>query len=274
MHREKGERFQAWNQCFVQMMMSRGFLTGQDMFRSVKSICEQYKGHQRFPKVDTEEKSEIADMIDDFIRLANEKLEPLQMHIVKGMDEVKGLKSDFPNYQQVYVMAPMYENESLAKLQKQYTEPELEWLRLVADYIIVDTDDKMAKEIDCINLCLKGGDNSAKKKLQQNEAEKTLAMFLEEGYLCRVPRGEGRKKAYRISLGTRFLLELESWLDKTYDMDKCEQCQKTVLIYVQCTKPNCNARYHRPCVDKQNRDPKCKNCKTPLKIEGVATKRN
>ena len=38
-------------------------------------------------------------------------------------------------------MCPTYDND-LAKLQKIYSEPELEWLRLVVDHIIMDTEDK------------------------------------------------------------------------------------------------------------------------------------
>jgi len=275
MNRDKGDRSQPWHQCFVQMVMSRGFLTGQDMFRAVKSICEQYKNHQRFPQIDTEDKSEIAERINEFMKWANDRLEPINMHIVKGQDEVKGLNSDNQVYQQVYVLSPLYDND-LAKIQKQYSEPELEWLRLVVEYIIMDTDDRMAKENDCVNKCLDGGDNSLKKKLQPQEALRTLEMFVEDGYLCKIPKGEGRKKAFRIGVGTRFLLEMSPWLDKTLgdDLDKCEQCQTIVLISVDCTKPGCKAKFHRPCVDKQNKDAKCRKCKTPLKIEGAVTKRS
>ena len=40
---KKQEKFYSWYQAFVQMMMSKGLMTGQEVFVGVKSICENYK---------------------------------------------------------------------------------------------------------------------------------------------------------------------------------------------------------------------------------------
>ena len=43
----------------------------------------QFQDHQRFPKIDTDDKSEIAEKIEEFTRLANDNLEPINLHIAK-----------------------------------------------------------------------------------------------------------------------------------------------------------------------------------------------
>jgi len=279
-----GQRFEPWHQCFVQTIMSRGYLSGPELFRSVKSICEKYKEHQRFPETDTNNPGDVANAVADFVDLANAKLEPIQMHIVKRLDEVKGVpyKSNYSGqepasdkYQQVYVLCTTYPNEDLAKLQKQYTEPELEWLKLVADEIIINSADHMARENEVVNCYLKGGQNAARKKLTASEALKVMERWIHDGYICKIPYGFGRKSNQtRIIMGTRFLLEMEPWILDRYkdDVNKCTQCNKVVIIYVTC--PKCDSIYHRPCVDKPPKEPKCKKCKEPLKIEGVASKRS
>ena len=53
--RNPSKQYGAWNQAFLQMVMSRGCLTGQDVFRGVKEIYERFKSNPKFPsiKVDT-----------------------------------------------------------------------------------------------------------------------------------------------------------------------------------------------------------------------------
>ena len=40
---KKQEKFHNWYRAFVQMLMSKGLMTGQEVFVGVKSICESYK---------------------------------------------------------------------------------------------------------------------------------------------------------------------------------------------------------------------------------------
>jgi len=274
-----GTRFESWHQCFVQTIMSRGFLSGSDMFRAVKEICDRFKEHQRFPDIDVDEKNDLINAVGDFVDLANTKLEPLQMHIVRRFDEVKDVpyKSSYNGvnppkdiYGQVYVLCTMYPNDDLAKLQKQYTEPELEWLKLVADLIVLETPDHMARENDVVACYLKGGQNTARKKLTASDAIKVMNRWIDDGYICKIPYGVGRKTGHRIIIGTRFLLEMEPWILERYkeDVNKCGSCNKIVLINVQCT--NCEAVHHYKCAEQKNT---CKKCKAQLKIDGVASKR-
>jgi len=262
--------FHDWNRAFIQMLMSKGFMSGQEVFRGVKEICNSYQAHKNFPKIDTNSAEDIAEMIDLFMEKANAALEPLQMQICKTQEEMKSIL-DNQTYTQYYVMTLTFENESIAKLQKNYGEPELEWLKLVAHHL-VDSDDKMANQNELINLCRDGGNNTMKKKLNVTEADKALNMFVEDGYVMKI---RGSRKGFKLALGPRFLVEMEGWLKETFGEDvwQCAVCDKVGMVGTQCVKRGCETRFHLYCVDRGNKDPKCSRCKTPIKIEGVASKR-
>jgi len=271
MMKARKERYYDWYRAFLQMMMSRGVMTGQDVYKGVKNICETYKGARDFPSsLDTNSAAEIAEMIELFLEETNKALEKIQLQIIKTHEEVK-TNPDNRSYTQYYVLTPTVESKQIATLQKNYSEPELEWLKLVAEHL-VDREDKLAGQNDLVNLCINGGNNSTKKKLNVTEADKALNMFQEEGYLLKV-KGKGR--AFRYGLGPRFLVEMDGWMKTTFEDDVwcCAKCGKIGMMGTQCTKRGCEARYHLYCVDTGNKDPKCFKCKTPLKIEGVATKR-
>ena len=59
--------FPDWYKAFIQMLMSNGFMTGQEMFRGVKSICDSYSHSRNFPKMNTKSKEDVADMIEDML---------------------------------------------------------------------------------------------------------------------------------------------------------------------------------------------------------------
>ena len=263
------DKYYDWYRAFLQMMMSKGVMTGQEVFRGVKSICQAYKESRDFPSsLNINDSREIAEMIELFLEETNKALKQINLQISKTQDEIK---TD-GKYTQYYVLHPTYENDQLAKLQKTYSEPEMEWLRLVAEHL-VDQEDKLAGETALINLCRNGGNNSTKKKLNVTEADRALATFLADGYLLKVKQG---KKSFKYGLGARFLVEMERWLRDTFGEDvwRCGKCGKVGMVGAQCSQPRCGATFHLYCVDTGTKDPKCSKCKTPLKIEGVATKRN
>ena len=128
------EKYYDWYRAFLQMIMSRGLMTGQDVYKGVKSICETYQNSRDFPSsLNINDPQEIAEMIDLFMEETNRALEKIQLQISKTQEEVK---TDGKGYTQYYVLAPTFENVQLARLQKNYTEPELEWLRLVAEHLV------------------------------------------------------------------------------------------------------------------------------------------
>jgi len=267
---QKKDDFFDWNRAFVQMIMSQGLMTGQDVYRGVQRICASYKSHKNFPKIDTNSAEDIAEMIEILLEKANIALEPIQLQISKTQEEVKSV-ADNPSYTQYYVMCPTYENEAIAKLQKHYGEPELEWLKLVAGFL-VESDTRLASQNELTNLCRDGGNNTQKRKLTVTDADRAMTMFTDDGYLM---KSRTSKKGFRMALGPRFMVEMEGWLKESFGEDvwQCGVCDRVGMIGTQCTKRGCEINFHMYCVDRGGKDPKCSRCKTPLKIEGLASKR-
>ena len=288
--RKKPNKLYNWHKAFVQMLMSKGFMSGQEMFVGVKSICDNYREYRDFPKMDTKEKEDVADMIEDMLEAANQALDPLRLRISTIQEEANCGSSENP-YSQYYVLSPdpAYDNDQLAKLQKHYGEPELEWLKLVATRL-VESEEKVEKQTNLINLCLNGGNNASKRKMTVMEAGITLELFTKAGYLMKVK--QERNQSVKYGLGPRFMVEMEDWLRQTFEDDvwECGKCQKVGMIGkktiysnsishqlliisgVKCPKRGCGQKYHLYCLSKK--DPKCILCHSPIKIEGVAVKRH
>ena len=74
---KKPEKLYDWNRAFVQMLMSMGLMTGPEMFRGVKLICETFSDCNGFPEMDTKNKADVADMIEELLKAAKRALEPL-----------------------------------------------------------------------------------------------------------------------------------------------------------------------------------------------------
>ena len=55
--------------------------------------------------------------------------------LIRTQEEVK-TNPDNRGYTQYYVLAPTFENEPIAKLQRNFAEPELEWLKLVVEHLV------------------------------------------------------------------------------------------------------------------------------------------
>ena len=220
--KKRPEPFYDWHRAFVQMMMSRGMITGQEMFCQVKSICERFRGERNFPDINTDDSKDIAEMIEDMYKSSNKALEPLQLRVGKIQEEEK--KESEKRYTQYYVLAPAYENEQLARLQSHYGERELEWLKLVAEHLVASSD-KVCGQNELVNLCTKGGNNSTKKKLNVTEADKALQTFTAGGYLMKVSR-------VRYGLGPRFMVEMEKWMKQTFEDEiwECGICKKIGMI--------------------------------------------
>jgi len=260
---------QDWHRVFVQAVMSRGFMTGKEVFSLVKDIANEFNGKPGFPTIRMDEQQKdinenIAVLIEDLHKTANHHLDKVKFQIKKGMEELK-MEDHFVQY---YAFVPLEENEQIAKLQKNYTEPELEFLRLICQHLVDERVDGMDTENNLINLSLRGGLNSTKKKLTNVEATKTLRFFISQGYLIR--RNTRGQKGGRIALGARLLMELECWLEKYTDIKKCASCSKPVVINVQCPNKNCESTFHKFCVESKSR---CTECRQTIKLEGVAAKR-
>jgi len=269
------EKFYDWNRAFVQMIMSRGCMSGPEVFTGVKNILEVYRGHRSCPfsAVDVSSREEVAEMLHEFLEEANIALEPVQFHIAQVQEEVKG-DPEQETYSQYYVMRPTYEVEAVAKLQRVYGEPELEWLKLAVTHLVEQSQDHTASTNELTNLCRDGGNNTQKRKLNVTEADRALQQFTDDFYLSKIRQS---RKGFKFGVGPRFLVEMESWMKDSFDEGiwNCAVCDRIGVVGVQCPKRECGAWHHRFCVDRPGKALKsCARCKTALKLEGVASKRS
>ena len=103
---KKPAKLYDWNRAFVQMLMSKGLMTGQEMFRGVKAICQNFTDYAGFPKVDTTKKEDVADMIEELLEAANRALDPLRLKISQIQEEANSGSGEDPYYSQYYVLSP------------------------------------------------------------------------------------------------------------------------------------------------------------------------
>jgi len=265
-----------WHRVFVQKLMSEGIMTGTEVFIFVKILAEDYfNGTPGFPTIDFNNedqasvKNDVADLIEELLATSNAALESNNFQIKKGKEEVKVDDS----YQQCYVFVPTEENQQIAKMQKVFTDSELEYFKIIIYHL---AENKTATENRLINLCSEGGITS-KKKLSPMEAEKAIKNFVHLRYLLHVRKhSRASSKGGTYSLGARAILELESWLvNNVDDVKKCRSCHKPVIVSVECStsggNKRCEAVYHKSCAEKCKS--KCTVCRSVLKVDGVASKR-
>merc|ERR1719391_184449 len=235
--------------------MSRGYCDGKEVFNLVRDICERYNGHIGFPRVNlkkdpNEVRKDIAEVIDELRTTANKHLDKIGFQIKTGFDEVKFEDT----YQQYYVLVHLEENEQIARMQKTYTESELELLRLICFYLIDERRDNGCTDTE-IQLSNRHMDMSqSKKKMSSMEATKTVHKFIEDGYLVkRKTSSRNSKGSSRIGLGARLMIELEQWLLDETNVEKCTACNKPVLNPVVCQSRSCDAMFHQQCVGTKSR---------------------
>jgi len=247
-------------------------MNGQDVFKGVKDIFDRFKSNPKFPsnKIDASNNEDMADLIEWFFTMANANLEKenIPLRIKKTFEETKS-NVDNARHIQYYVLVPENQDDAISKLQKNYGEPDLEFLKMAAEFLI-ESEDGLATPNELTNLSRSGGNNATKKKLTLTEADRTMTMFIEEGYLQKVGVG----KRTRVGLGPRFMAEMEAWLEdeeRPEGVFKCGngKCEKVGLVGVQCTKRECKANFHL-----YHGMTKCSRCKTPLAGQGEAVKRS
>jgi len=269
--RNPGKQYGDWNRAFLQFIMSRGFVSGQEVFRGAKEIYERFKSSPKFPSVrmDTGDTQDMADFIEWLTKMANANLEKenIPLRLKKTFEEVK-LESE-AQHAQYYCLVPESQDEAISKLQRNFGEPELEWLKLVAEHLIEEEEDSLATPNTLTNLCRNGGNNAGKKKLTVTEADRSMNVFIEEGYLQKVGSGKRQK----IGLGPRFLAEMEGWLadeERPEGVWKCGKCDRVGMVGLNCNKRDCHTKFHSYHHGLQ----KCSRCKTPLTGTGEAVKRS
>lgn len=213
---------------FLQNMMTNGIVSAAQAGMLHKKCCELHGGQEK---------------IDDFINVVNTHLQPLFMHIRKGMSEEDG--------QEHFVLVNMAETD-ITRMAADYAENELELFRKIMD-LIVESDSGSASSTAILN----SADKLISKKLKKKEAELVLNKFVQDKWL--------KEQDGEYTLSVRCIVEMEPYMRTIYqDMIKvCYVCHNIALQCQVCENPSCEIKVHLPCVARYFRarsDPHCPAC--------------
>ncbi|KAJ8250961.1 hypothetical protein GJAV_G00215620 [Gymnothorax javanicus] len=211
---------------FLQAMMSHGVLESS----KAKALYLRLYGDQSAPV-----------QLDDCISTINSHLQPLFLHIGKGMSEEDGLEH--------YALVNMAETD-ITRMSSDYTDNELELFRKTMD-LIVESESGKASSTDILNCA----DRLQTKKMKKKDVESVLDRLVQDKWL--------NEKRGEYALSTRCIIEMESYIRNMYqDLVKpCAMCH--CLAFQNQTCEHCDIRIHLPCAAKyfRNRtEPKCPHC--------------
>ncbi|XP_064170817.1 non-structural maintenance of chromosomes element 1 homolog isoform X1 [Anguilla rostrata] len=212
---------------FLQTMMSNGVMESS----KANALCLHFCRDQSVPA-----------QLDEFIGVINAELQPMFMHIRKGMCEDDG--------HQYYALVNMAETD-ITRMSSDYADNELELFRKTMD-LIVDSERGRASSTDILNCA----DRLQTKKMKKKEVENLLDRLVQDKWL--------NEKRGEYTLSTRCIIEMEPYIRNIYqDLVKpCAICHS--LAFQSQTCENCGVRIHLPCAAKffkNNTDPRCPSCK-------------
>ncbi|TRZ04282.1 hypothetical protein DNTS_003231 [Danionella cerebrum] len=216
---------------FLQTMMSNGIISASQAEGLHKHCCETHGA------------SYSANRLDEFINVINSHLQPLFMHIRKGMSEDNGLE--------YYALVNTAETD-ISRMASDYAENELELFRKTMD-LIVDSESGSASSTDILNC----GDSLLTKKLKKKETELILNKFVQDKWL--------NEKDGEYTLSVRCIMEMEPYMRTVYQdaIKVCHVCQNIALQCQICENPTCGIKLHLPCAAryfKARSTPQCPSC--------------
>ncbi|KAJ4923134.1 hypothetical protein JOQ06_016474 [Pogonophryne albipinna] len=195
---------------FLQTMMANGIVDEQGARKLIAHCCEA-SNTQHNP-----------DKLDDFIETINLKLQPMFMHITKGMSEDSG--------HQFYALVNMAETD-VTRMSSDYADNELELFRKTMD-LIVCSEKGNASSTDILN----SADTMTTKKLKKSETEHLLNRLVHDKWL--------NEKRGEYTLSTRCIIEMEPYIRTMYQdqVKVCHICRNiafqgtTTSVVVLCEK--------------------------------------
>ncbi|KAL6457241.1 hypothetical protein MHYP_G00342040 [Metynnis hypsauchen] len=216
---------------FLQTLMSNGIISSLQAKALHRHCCETHGAHY------------LPDRLDEFIDVINAQLQPMFMHIRKGISEEDGL--------QYYALVNMAETD-ITRMSSDYADNELELFRKTMD-LIVDSENGTASSTDILNCA----DSLQSKKLKKKETEHVLNKFVQDKWL--------NEKQGEYTLSTRCIIEMEQYMRMIYqDLIKmCYVCHNVAFQSQICENTTCGIKMHLPCVAryfKGRSDPHCPSC--------------
>ncbi|KAG0289135.1 hypothetical protein BGZ96_007228 [Linnemannia gamsii] len=194
------------------------------------------------------------DDFTDFVNTVNDSLSSVELEIRRAQDEATGEK----------ILALTNVNEQkIAQVATGYTPLELEYFKHLLEAIVMADD-----ELYCISSTaavneaakLKNKDNKSL-QLTKAGAEDLLTRFVQDKWFIKSETGA-------LSLSTRTLLELQSFLKEGYEeqMQECTLCMDIITKGQRCNVAACAARLHQHCATRyfeNMNNPTCPSCRSP-----------
>ncbi|GIY73724.1 non-structural maintenance of chromosomes element 1 homolog [Caerostris extrusa] len=204
-----------------------------------KKICDYDEVKTLYQECHDKVNVEPGDL-STFINKINENLKPLQMAILKGVDELTG-KS--------YYMLINRNNNNISRLFPQNKVQELEVFKSIIASIVKSEDGKISST-DALNLQMD-------LKIMKKEINEILLMFKRDGWLY-------EEEGYYF-FSTRAITELQPFFRENYpdDISNCYMCKNIIFQGSSCE--SCNIKLHNYCkksyflrsTSKQNACPAC-----------------
>jgi len=147
------------------------------------------------------------------------------------------------------------------QVQTQWTQLQLEYLRLLATEIL-ESDDKAISSREALHLTDQVGKDGGKMSLE--EAEETVNKLIQSRWVKTL---DGNRQ---LTLDVRFIGEMEGWMLEVMGPDTiahCKSCRKLVVRGLYCSQCDNNIAWHHYCVEKmvsRGVDVKCPECKTKV----------
>ncbi|XP_076865375.1 LOW QUALITY PROTEIN: non-structural maintenance of chromosomes element 1 homolog [Brachyhypopomus gauderio] len=216
---------------FLQTLMSHGIISSSQASALHRHCCETHGAQYS------------QDRLDEFISVINTHLQPLFMHIRKGMSEEDGL--DY------FALVNMAETD-ITRMSSDYADNELELFRKTMD-LIVESETGTASSTDILNCA----DSLQTKKLKKKETEHVLNKFVQDKWMN---ENEGE-----YTLSTRCIIEMEQYTRTIYQdlLKLCYVCHNVAFQGQICENAVCGIKMHLPCVAryfKGRTDPHCPSC--------------
>ncbi|KAF9926961.1 hypothetical protein FBU30_003603 [Linnemannia zychae] len=188
-----------------------------------------------------------------FLNRINDSLNDVELEIKRVQDELSG----------DYVLALTNTNEQkIAQVATGYSPLELEYFKHLLEAIVMADD-----ELYCVSSTaainetarLKNKENKPL-QLTKSAAEELIGRFIRDKWFV-------KSKSGALSLSTRTLLELQTFLKEAYEeqIQECTFCLEIITKGQRCSVGACAARLHNHCakVYYQNMsNPKCPTCQS------------
>ncbi|VDB89665.1 unnamed protein product [Peniophora sp. CBMAI 1063] len=185
---------------------------------------------------------------DELVKEVNQSLNSFDLEFSRGHDEITGVE--------MWALVNRRDDE-VAQVASDLSPSEITYFKALVEEIILAPDHAYS-----ISSIAAMRDPVKPANMTKPGAETVLASFVARGWLLKSRKGQ-------YSLSARSLLELRSYLRKTYpdDLLECQMCLELLTKGVACPTGPCGIWMHVPCYGQyQKRSGKCPWCQADWSI--------